>query len=205
MGTIRPLRVVALLDTVGNALILQLAFVVFSLPIVTALPAAVALQRQLSDLHSGERTGFVPFAKEFMRSWRASWPLGIALPLVATGFAAAIPFWYSAAFPFSRVGLGFVVCLLGLAGGSYLNVLRAAEIARDARWRQWLAIGFEQLVRHALRSLCALIAFFAWLVTLAYVPTLILVGSGIVPALIARHVLAPPADNRARDSQASRS
>lgn len=200
MDSIRPLRVVALLDTFGNALILQLAFVVFSIPIITTVPAAVALQRQLADLHTGRRTGFVPFAKEFITSWRASWPLGILAALVAGGFAAAIPFWYSAASPFARVGLGFLVCLLGLAGGCYLNVLRAAEVASEERWRQWLATAFEQMIRHSLRSLCGLIVFFAWLVTLAYVPTLLLVGSGIVPALIVRYVLEPPADNQASRS-----
>ena len=200
MRAIRRLRVVALLDTLGNALILQLAFVVFSIPIITTVPAAVALQWQLADLHVGRRTGFVQFAKEFSTSWRASWQLGVLAPLVATGFAAAIPFWYSAPSPFARVGLGFLVCLLGLAGSFYLNVLRAAELARGERWRRWSAIASEQLVRHSLRSLRGLIVFFAWLVVLAYVPTLLLVGSGIVPALIVRRVLAPPADGQASRS-----
>jgi hypothetical protein len=184
-------RVVSMLDTVGNALILQLAFLAFSIPLVTALPAAVALQRQLADLQLGERTGFGPFGKEFVRSWKSSWQLAIVALIAAIAFLVAIPFWYSASFPFSRAGLGFLVCLLGLAGSLYLNILRAAEVARQARWPDWLAIGFGHLVGHPLRSLCGLVLLFAWLVTLAYVPTLVLVGSGIVPAMIVRYALTP--------------
>jgi hypothetical protein len=183
--------IVALLDTVGNALILQLAFLAFSVPIVTAFPAAVALQRQLADQQRGQRTGFGTFGREFVRSWRSSWQLGILAPIVAIGFVVAIPFWYSASFPFARAGLGVLVCLLGLACGVYLNVLRAAEAARPSRWPDWLATGFGHLVRHPLRSLWGLVLLFAWLVTLAYVPTLVLVGSGLMPALIVRYSLTP--------------
>jgi len=200
MHATRQARVVALIDTVGTALILQLAFVAFALPIVTTAPAAVALQRQLADLQRGERAGFAPFAREFARSWRASWPLGIAAAAVTAGFAAGIPFWYAATFPFARVGLGLLVCLLGLAGALYLNVLSAAEVMRAARWRRWLDAGFDHLARNPLRSLSALIVLGAWLVALAYAPTLVLVGSGLVPALIARYLLAPPANRQASRS-----
>jgi len=55
------------------------------------------------------------------------------------------------------------------------------------------------LVQHPLRSLWAVLLLLTWFALLAQVPTLALVGAGLVPALIVRLTLEPPV------SQASRS
>lgn len=180
------MRIISALDTVGNALILQLAFLVCALPVVTAVPAAITLQRQLADLRAGERTGPRTFAREFARVWRQSAALGAIGALVAAGFAVAIPFWYSATGPAGRVALAVVVALLGLACGYYLTLLRTADLHRDTAWREWLRPAFAHLALRPLRALWGMAMLGTWLVVLGFVPTLLLVGAGIVPAVIVR-------------------
>jgi hypothetical protein len=181
---VRLNRVVVALDAIGNALILQLLCFVFSLPVVTLLPAAAALQRQLQDLRAGHPTGAASFAREFRRTWRASWPLGVVAPLVAIGFAVALPFWFAVQPPLGWVGSGILAFLLGLACGWLINLLWAAEALRDGDWRAWSRAGFVHLAGHALRSLWGVLLLGCWLVVLLNFPALALVGSGLVPALI---------------------
>lgn len=182
-------RVVIALDAIGNALVLQLLFFLFSIPVVTMLPAAAALQRQFQDLRDGYPTGAASFAREFRRTWRASWPLGIVVPLVAIGFAFALPFWFAVGPPIGWLATGMLAFLLGLACGWFINVLWAAQALRDGDWRTWLRAGFAHLAGHALRSLWGVLLLGCWLVLLVYHPTLALVGSGLVPVLIVHFVV----------------
>lgn len=63
--------VVAAFDVTGEALLLQLLFVVISVPLVTMLPAAVALQRSFHQVILEDKPGtFRRFMSEF--SWRGS-------------------------------------------------------------------------------------------------------------------------------------
>lgn len=185
-GATTSVRTISVLDAVGSALILQLAFFLFSLPLVTAAPAAVALQRQLADLREGRRTSPVTYAREFALAWRQSAALGVLTALVAVGLAAAVPFWYAVPTWFGRVALAAVLFVAGLALGTWLTLLRTAEDQREDRWRAWVRPALALLVSEPLRVLVGVVALLAWFAVLARFPSLLLVGSGLVPALASR-------------------
>jgi len=171
-------------DTVGSALLAQLMFFVFAIPVVTALPAAVAMQRQLSDHAAGEKIGVVSFAREFARVWRSGWALGIIMPAVVVGFAVAIPFWYSQGTTAAAFAFGALVCLAGLACAFYLALLWASDRDRMSGWRAWCGAALGALPRRAPRILWALVLMLAWLTLAAFALPLLLIGSGLVPAVI---------------------
>jgi hypothetical protein len=171
-------------DTVGSALLAQLMFFVFAVPVVTALPAAVAMQRQLSDHAAGEKIGVMSFAREFARAWRSAWVLGIVAPVVVIGFAVSILFWYSQGTTASAFAFGFLVCLAGLTCAFYLVLLWASDRDRPDGWRTWCGAALSALLRRAPRILWALVLMIAWLTLAAFAIPLLLVGSGLVPALI---------------------
>ncbi len=199
------MRIVRLLDTVGTVLILQLLFAVLSLGLVTAVPAAVALQRQFTDALLGEATGTVSFLRAFTRAWWQCWLLGIVGPVLTAGFVVSIAFWSSVPGPPGIAALGVLVFLAGLTSTIYLALLGAAGRQRDQAWRAWFTVALAHLVTVPLRGLWATILFLCWLVTLAYLPTLWLVGSGLVPAVIVRYTLAfPGSPELPLDDQASR-
>lgn len=139
------MRITSALTTICNALILQLAFLLFAIPLVTVAPAAVALQRQLSDLRDGQPTGFVSFVREFRRTWRQTCGLGVLVPVITVGFLAGIPFWYSVHGWFGLLGLALLIFLLGMTSAFYLNLLDVSDRSRGTSWRTWLGPPFGQL------------------------------------------------------------
>lgn len=183
------MRFTSALTALGDALILQLTFFILSIPLVTAAPAAVALQRQLSALREGEVTGVLPLLREFRRAWRQSWTLGVLVAAIAAGFTVAIPFWFSTGAWFGLAGVSFLVALLGLASACYLNLLLAADVHRQEDWHAWLATGFVHLASHPMRSAWAMLQLITWLALLVSLPALAVIGTGLVPALIIRTTL----------------
>jgi uncharacterized membrane protein YesL len=183
------MRVASVLTALGDALILQLTFLILSIPLVTAAPAAVALQRQLSALREGEITGVLPLLREFRRAWHQSWPLGVLVTSTAAGFTVAIPFWFSTGEWFGLAGVAFLVALLGLASAYYLNLLHAADVHRQEDWRSWMTTAFVHLAGHPLRSAWAMLQLITWLALLISLPALAVIGTGLVPALIVRTTL----------------
>jgi hypothetical protein len=171
-------------DAVGSALLAQLMFFVFAIPVVTALPAAVTMQRQLSDHAAGEKIGVVSFAREFARAWRSAWVVGIIAPAVVVGFVVAIPFWYSQGTTASAFAFGVLVCLAGLACAFYLALLWASDRDRAIGWRAWCGDALSALYRRAPRILWALVLMIAWLTLAAFALPLLLIGSGLAPGLI---------------------
>jgi hypothetical protein len=194
------LKIAGWFDTVGSALLAQLMFIVFAIPVVTALPAAVAMQRQLRDHADGEKIGVVSFTREFSRAWRSSWALGIIAPAVVVGFAIAIPFWYSQGTTATAFAFGVLVCLGGLTCALFLALLWAADRDRLSGWRAWFRVAIGALPRRASRLLWALVLMIAWLTLAAFAPPLLLIGSGLVPALIVYFTLSEKRPKSTTDS-----
>jgi len=197
-------------DAVGSALLAQLLFFVFAIPVVTAAPAAIALQRQLHDHADGEKIGVASFAHEFARAWRTSWAVGILMPVVAAGFAVAIPFWYSRGTAVGAFAFAVLVCLAGLACAFYLALLWSSDADRAHGWRAWCGEALGALTRRAPRVLWALVLMIAWLTLAAFALPLLLIGSGLAPALIVyftlsdRHTKRAPAEIRPADRMSPR-
>src|SRR4051794_14606932 len=190
------------LTGIGEVLALQLLFVAASLPIVTALPAAAALQRSLYDRRSGHQGAYVSlFLGHFRWSTRRLWAAGLLLPLIYTIVVAAGLFWSGTATPLRWIGLGVVCAGAGLAGATYLAVLAAsatspASARGIALWRDSLASLFAKPLRLALAT--GLSGF--WIVLAVRFPSLLLVGSGLAPAAIVAWVVLPGPVTRTRAS-----
>jgi hypothetical protein len=202
------MRIISWLDTLGNALLLQLLFLAFSLPIVTAAPAAIALQRQFHDLRRGEKTGMRAYALEFVSAWRAAWPIGIAFPLVAVGFAVGIPFWYSSGSWLGTAAMVVLICLAGLALAFWLTFLWAADRDRAtsrSAWRAWATAGATALVQRSGRVLWGLVLLVTWLALAAFFLPALLVGAGLAPAAIVSWTLSVRETSAVTGGQARRS
>lgn len=194
-------RVVSWLETVGDALLLQLVALVCSIPVVTAVPAAVAMQRSLNQVVAGEKTGVRTYLGAFSKALRQAWLLGVLAAAVAVGLAVSLPFWNAGQGPAARAAFVVLACLAGISVAFYLNLLSVAATA-DCGWWSWRARAFEQLALHPLRGLAALALFFTWLAVVSLAPVLLVVGSSLVPAIIVRFVVresgSDPGDEPAR-------
>src|SRR5690606_15940226 len=122
--TLGHVRVIRVLDAVGHALILQLCFVVASLLVVTAWPAAVALQREWNAYLDGRQTGVLAYARAFRDALRTDWPLGLLVPAVFAAYGFSLLCWRSAG---DWVGVTATAVLvgLGLAGLTFYLALLA--------------------------------------------------------------------------------
>ena len=187
------MRVIAVIDAVGTALTLQILSLIASIGIVTALPASIAMQRQLEDAAVGEKTGVVSYAREFGRSWRQAWMPGVFLPVLAGGAVVSVAFWSAVKGPVGPIATGVVVFLGGVVLSVYLATLKQSQLDRGSAWPTWVGHGFAALVAMPLRGLWATIMLIGWISLSLYFPTLLLVGSALIPALIVRWCLADPA------------
>jgi hypothetical protein len=202
------MRIIPWLDTLGNALLLQLLFLAFSLPVVTAAPAAIALQRQFHDLCRGEKTGMRTYAREFVSAWRAVWPIGIVFPLVAIGFSVGIPFWYSSGSWLGTSAMIVLICLAGLALAFWLAFLWAADRDRTpsrSAWRAWATAAAAALFQRSGRLLWGLVLLVTWLALAAYFLPALLVGAGLAPAAIVFWTLSERKTDAVTKGQARRS
>lgn len=184
------MRVVRIVDAVGSALILQLCFVLCAIPVVTILPSAVALQRSLDDYRTGEQTGLRPFVNHLSRAWTQYWRLSVVATPVVLAWSASLAFWASTGSSVGRVALGVMFAWSGLGAATYLALLAGSTTIPSETGVAGLRRAVSLVVSHPLRALAGLALLWSWLIVLAAIPTLALVGSGLVPALIARHALA---------------
>ncbi|QNE48630.1 DUF4175 domain-containing protein (plasmid) [Glaciihabitans sp. INWT7] len=186
------MRIVGAISALGTALLLQVCFVVCALPVITAVPAAIALQRSFSDDRAGEKVGVLSYLRQFTVAWRQSWPLGVIGALLAVGLVVGGLFWLSVHAPLGYVAVGTLSFIAGLAAATYLNLLSCADRERETGWRPLFAETRAALVGRPLRSLGGVVMLAAWYFVLVSVSPLVLVGSGLVPTLIARFVIEPP-------------
>lgn len=183
-----PRRSVAdALGRIGEVLTLQLLFVACALTVVGVLPGAVAFQRVLTDTMRGEaRFGWgSAFMREVVRALRLLWPLAIAVPVLFVGFVVSLWFWSATG---GVIGVAALIVLLPLFGGFlalYVSTLAGAPDAPRSRSRHLLRQAIQRVRAQPLRSAGAVVALLSWYLLLARVPTLALVGTGVVPAFLA--------------------
>lgn len=197
-GGSRSLRILEILNTIGDVLLFQLCFVVASLGIVTMVPAAVALQRYLDDvLFRDETAGIGSFFARLGSAFRRYWVLSLVVPVLIVVFVVGILFWVSARGPVGLAALAILIPLAGLFAGLYLAGL--AEVvtttedsigegrvvrAEGPTGEELIAAAWTRLRGQPLHVAGCVVVLVTWFLLLLQVPTLVLVGSGTVPALL---------------------
>lgn len=186
----RTTTVVTVLSRVGDLLMLQVYFLVLSIGIVTLFPAAFALQRVLATAIGQEHAGLTRrFFGEFTWALRRFWLPGLALCAGAVALTTAFLFWAATADPIRIIALAALIPLAGVAVALYLSLLAALpDVATDIGVGALVRVAAQVLQRRPLAAAGAVICLATWFVLIMRLPTLIPIGSGLVPALLA-HLL----------------
>jgi hypothetical protein len=182
------------LSRAGEVLTLQLLFVLTSLPIVTVVPAALALQRSLHQLLVLKAPKPSPlFFENFRWAVRGFWVVGLGAALGVATISSAGVFWWSTTLPGRWIPLSLVCLVGGLALAGYLSLLAVATTAPAvcSLRRAWPAV-LHVLSTRSLALALAVTLEIIWLNFAVRFPTILLIGSGLVPAGIVWHLVARP-------------
>jgi hypothetical protein len=123
-------RVFAWLTTLFNALALNLAMIVASLPLITAPAAISAASAVLDQWREGQDQVVRQFIAEFRARWSARVTLGAGVPLAAVVLGAAeVRYFAREATLAGRIGLGLgaAALLITLAALGYVFQLSAGQ------------------------------------------------------------------------------
>ncbi|MGZ0149404.1 DUF624 domain-containing protein [Kribbella sp. WER1] len=197
----RTATVLTKLSVVGDLLMLQLAFLVLSIGILTLFPAAFAMQRVLPDAISQERPKLLRrFFAEFKQMMKQHWLPGFGLWTGGLMLAFGISFWAYAAGPVRIVALAILIPLTGMILGLYLSGLAILpEAPATATMKTLFKSANLFLLRRPLPAAGSVVILLTWFALASQVPTLLLVGSGLVPALTAYWLSRPRRQKTSED------
>jgi uncharacterized membrane protein YesL len=166
---------------------LQLVFVVISLGILTLFPAAFAMQRVLPDAISQDKPKLLRrFFREFGWAMKRFWLPAFGLWVGAVMLAFGLSFWAYADGPVRIFALAVLIPLTGMILGLYLCGLAILPAApENATFGSLFRSANLFLLRRPLPVAGAVVVLLTWFALSSQVPTLLLVGSGLVPALTA--------------------
>lgn len=181
----------------ANLAFAGVAAFVLALPLVTALPAAVAAARSMDDwLREGSDTVFTSTFREFAASWRRTLPLGVlAAVIVAMLMLNGAFLWAQLARGTSgpALALGAATIPVAVSAGLFLLALPvAATRNRDGTAREWLVEAGYLVTSRPLRAAGLLALSSAMVVTFAFVPTVIPFFGISVPVYLALVSLGGP-------------
>jgi uncharacterized membrane protein YesL len=181
----RTTTVIAKVSLVGDLLMLQLLFLICMVGIVTLVPAAFALQRVLPEAIGQEHPALVRrFWQQLKWAFRRFWLAGLYVGSIA--LVTGVLFWISTNGPIRFVALVILIPLTGLLVGLYLSALAVLpQVGDDTTSRTLLQTANMFLLRRSLAVAGGVIGLATWLLLLVKLPTLFIVGSGLVPALLA--------------------
>ncbi|MGW6196214.1 DUF624 domain-containing protein [Kribbella sp. NPDC055110] len=183
----RTSSVLSKVSVVGDLLMLQLVFVVISLGILTLFPAAFAMQRVVPDAISQERPKLLRrFFKEFRWAMKQFWLPAFGLWVGGVLLAFGISFWANAHGPMRIFALAILIPLTGMILGLYLSGLAILPAAPETSTVKSLFRSANLfLLRRPIPVAGGVVVLLTWFALASVVPTLLLVGSGLVPALTA--------------------
>ena len=186
-GAGRTSTVLSKLSIIGDLLMLQLVFLVLSFGIVTLFPAAFALQRVLPDAISQDRPSLLRhFFRQFGWAFKRFWLVGLGLYFGGIALAFGLAFWANSDGVVRILALAVLIPLTGMIVGLYLSALAVLPQAGDETTTKSLFRAANLfLLRRSLPVAGGVIGLFTWFALLARLPTLFVVGSGLIPALIA--------------------
>jgi uncharacterized membrane protein YesL len=194
--------VLSKLSVIGDLLMLQLVFQVLSVGIVTLFPAAFALQRVLPDAISQDRPSLLRrYFREFRWAFSRFWLSGLGLYFGGVALAFGLAFWAYSGGVVRIFALAVLIPLTGMIVGLYLSALAVLPAeGGETGARSLFRSANLFLLRRSLAVAGGVVGLFTWFALLSTVPTLFVVGSGLVPALIAYWMSRPP---RARQEKSS--
>jgi uncharacterized membrane protein YesL len=183
----RSAAVMTALETVGDTLLLQVLFLLVSLPLFTMVPAAVALQRALRKTVIEERPGV---ARSFFREFSWAWPrvgyLGLAVPMAIAAAVFSILFWLATPGVAGVLALCVIIPICGFGAAAYVALLAVSMVAGDAVTGRELVRSIQGLMlAKSLPLAGCVVVLSTWLLLAFRLPTLIPLGSGLVPAFLA--------------------
>ena len=183
----RTNTVMAKLSTIGDLLMLQLVFLVLGFGIITLFPAAVALQRVLPDAISQDRPRLLRrYFKEFGWAMRRFWLTGFGLYAVGVLLAFGLSFWAYSGGAARVFALAVLIPLTGMILGLYLSGLAVLPDAPEtATMRTVFRSANLFLLRRPIPVAGGVVVLLTWFALASQVPTLLVVGSGLVPGLTA--------------------
>lgn len=183
----RTNAVLSKLSLIGDLLMLQLVFLLCSVGVVTLYPAAFALQRVLPYTIGQEHPSLMRrFWSEFKWAFRRFWAAGLALYVGSIALAFGLLFWVSTDGPVRIFALAVLVPLTGMIVGLYLSALAVLpDEPEDSTAKSLFRAANLFLLRRSLAVAGGVIGLATWFLLLAKLPTLFVIGSGLVPALIA--------------------
>jgi uncharacterized membrane protein YesL len=186
-GAGRTNTVMAKLSMIGDLLMLQLVFLVLGFGIITLFPAAFALQRVLPDAISQDRPRLLRrYFKEFGWAMRRFWLSGVGLYAGAVMLAFGISFWAYAAGGARVFALAILIPLTGMILGLYLSGLAVLPDAPETATMKTLFRSANLfLLRRPIPVAGGVVVLLTWFALASQVPTLLVVGSGLVPGLTA--------------------
>ncbi|MFB8369482.1 DUF624 domain-containing protein [Pseudarthrobacter sp. NPDC055928] len=175
------------LETVGDTLLLQILFLLVSLPLFTLVPAAIALQRALRKTVIEDRPGVArSFFREFSWAWSRFGYVGLVVPVAMAAAAFSILFWLATPGVAGVLALCVIVPICGIGAAAYVALLAASMLAEDdATYRELMGAVRRLVLANALPLAGCVVALSTWLLLAFRLPTLIPIGSGLVPALLA--------------------
>jgi uncharacterized membrane protein YesL len=186
-GVGRTNAVLSKLSLIGDLLMLQLVFLVCSVGIVTLYPAAFALQRVLPEALAQEHPALLRrFWRQFKWAFGRFWAAGLGLYAGSIALAFGLLFWASTGGPIRIVALAILIPLTGMIIGLYLSALAVLPgVPEDSTARSLFRAANLFLLRRSLAVAGGVIALLTWFALLSRLPTLFVIGSGLVPALLA--------------------
>jgi uncharacterized membrane protein YesL len=192
-GAGRTNTVLAKLSMIGDLLMLQLVFLVLSIGIVTLFPAAFAMQRVLPDAIKQDRPALLRrFFQQFRWAFRRFWLIGLGLYFGGIALAFGLAFWAYSDGVVRILALAVLIPLTGMIVGLYLSALAVLpEVSEEATTKSLFRSANLFLLRRSLPVAGGVVALFTWFALVSQVVTLFLIGSGLVPALIAYWMARP--------------
>jgi uncharacterized membrane protein YesL len=193
-ATSRTNVVMSKLSLVGDLLMLQLVFLLLSVGIVTLFPAAFAFQRVLPYAIGQEHPALMRrFFREFKWCFKRFWLVGLALYFGGVALTFGLFFWASTNGPVRIFALAILIPLTGMIVGLYLSALAVLPRAEDdATTRSVFRSANLFLLRRSLPVAGGVVGLATWFLVVGRLPTLFVIGSGLVPALIAYWISRPP-------------
>lgn len=182
----RTNTVLSKLSVIGDLLMLQLVFLVISLGIVTLFPAAFAMQRVLPDAISQDHPSLLRrYFKQFGWAMRRFWLSGCGLWAGSVMLAFGLSFWSYSGGAARIFALAVLIPLTGMILGLYLSGLAVLpEAAEDTTMKTLFRSANLFVLRRPLPVAGGVVVLLTWFALASQVPTLLVVGSGLVPALI---------------------
>ncbi|CAM3490137.1 DUF624 domain-containing protein [Occultella aeris] len=171
-------RLLAAMAYPANLALGGVAAFLLALPLVTAVPAVIALGRAYGTwLREGDDAVFTGTFTEFARTWRRTLPLGVV------GAVAAAVLIVNAQFLLARLQAGpdpFALVLVPatvVVGSAILLLLLGLPVAaarsRDAGPKRWLVEAGYLVARRPVRALALLLIVAAFAFTCGLLPTIV--------------------------------